>query len=730
MSEGVYDSDAQFVTTPQRVGQSPERPSTTASVGQRLSLTRRDNNQLRLSDLSEQSRELEVSNDTDLSPKRRRHSEEPGEPRSRSGSPCSTRRNSQLQAIPVSNSEVRETDTPRSASSTESAIDHPIYKKVAGGVVSFSQSPQSLLTAHNTELRTLTPLSNNVSEASNEGDSTLSQPVQNLGIVPRSINSRLASGSSDSQNERMSEIVVEKRRRQRGPGRVPTSIDERLASTGSSDSPNERMSEIIVDKRRRQTSLPEVRSIHLFDLNISKVLASPSITPRNLSQSDSLEGNQENAPSLRSVSDQGGAYAWEKRAEKAALTTRTASRSGYVSSVHSQRSTSSANASIEHLMPTACGFGAMNYRLNGSERTCSSTGDDITLPASNLNSIEGNESTAKKPRKSRFTERFDLDCPVPLNFLAPHTESCGDGGTRKISIGWMSGGRRLGYGYTMVDGNEESNPTSSQDSKSPLESGTDNAPDKPPVEDECRENVEKQPTVQKEETSSMLRESSVHTQATDNTCQRRWSGATTLLRAVKTKESTGSASTTRSLWTKLATHARRDRNGRVRIPDNASAAESPGPSAESLNTERDHHKKTWSLSARKHARLWAGIHHLKRLRLRRRSATDNECDQEKRHSVGDTFLSGGQHRPAVQQNEIEDAGDINSAKRRNSVEQVGPRNRISDSKTLPVETDLLSKSGTPDNSKVPSVCQRPVQDLEHEIPKKVKETLSDIIYYL
>jgi hypothetical protein len=55
--------------------------------------------------------------------------------------------------------------------------------------------------------------------------------------------------------------------------------------------------------------------------------------------------------------------------------------------------------------------------------------------------------------KSRFTEQFDLNRSITS--LGSVAMSNGVTSPRKVSIGWMSGGRRLGYGYTVVDGDRD-----------------------------------------------------------------------------------------------------------------------------------------------------------------------------------------------------------------------------------------------------------------------------------
>ncbi|KAL4740286.1 hypothetical protein BDV11DRAFT_214450 [Aspergillus similis] len=68
-------------------------------------------------------------------------------------------------------------------------------------------------------------------------------------------------------------------------------------------------------------------------------------------------------------------------------------------------------------------------------------------------------AAAEKARalKSKFTERFGSDRSIGHALVDSH-ESDTSTPSRKISVGWMSEGRRIGYGYTLVPPNSSSEP--------------------------------------------------------------------------------------------------------------------------------------------------------------------------------------------------------------------------------------------------------------------------------
>lgn len=625
VSEREYDSDAQFVSTPKHAAQGSPRPVTTS--GRTLSSSGRDYNKMGLNNTTEPLRFFPTPDIGGLSDKDggffNAGKELPG-----SDFVFSKLHDSQTQNIPTLDGKGKVIDLPRPASPIGSAMDGSRYNRISGETISLPDWQQAFFAPSEGAVGTLRPLANNNLNSSNGQQPTLPQQNHQLTLAHRSTGGQLAQpGSLDMLNEHISDIIVEKRRHSvKHPGPIG-SIAARLASAESSDSPTEYIPELIIEKRRRQTSIPGVRSIHLCDLDISRVLASSSsITPPNLSQTQSFDENRrEYTPSSRSISDQDGSQAWQKSAEKIEMPTRMVSQREYVSSIYS-RSTWSASASIDSMRPHPSGFGSIIYEQTEPEKRSSAMTPAIqSSVASSRNSDSEEEKgaiiTTKEPQKSKFTEHFDLDYQTPLEVVFPYAP-------RKISIGWMSGGRRLGYGYTMVGTDEDDERSSPKDSYSLAESERDHAPNELSTEDEFQEHAEKRHTGQQEQIPT-LGGTSTHVHDIDyHAYQRRWSGATTLLRKVKTKESTGSDSTSRSLWTRLSSHARRNR-----CADNAKFADQgPRPSFESTQrAKRSHRTKTLSLierPTRKHTRIWTKIRHLRSLQMIRRHATDDSSKRE------------------------------------------------------------------------------------------------------
>lgn len=626
MSEREYDSDAQFVSTPKHAAQSSPRPVTTTS-GRTLSSSGRDYNKTGLNNATEPFRFFPTPDIGGLSDKKDGGFFNADKELSGSDFVFSKLHDPQAQNIPTLNGKGKVIDLPRPASPIGSAMDGPRYNGISGETISLPDWQQAFFAPSEGAVGTLRPLAKNDLNASNGQQPTQSQQNYQLTLAHGSTDGQLARlGSLDMLNEHTSDIVVEKRRHSvKHPGPIG-SIAARLASAESSDSPTEYIPEIIIEKRRRQTSIPGVRSIHLCDLDISRVLASSSsITPPNLSQTQSFDENRrENTPSSRSISDQDDSQAWQKSAEKIEMPTRMASQREYVSSIYS-RSTWSASASIDSMRPHPSGFGSIIYEQTEPEKRNSAMTPAIQSSVASSRNSDSEEKgaiiTTKEPQKSRFTEHFDLDYQTPLEVVFPYAP-------RKISIGWMSGGRRLGYGYTMVGTDEDDEQSSPKDSYSLVESERDHAPNELSTEDEFQEHAEKRHTEQQEQIPA-LEGTSTHVHDIDyHAYQRRWSGATTLLRTVKTKESTGSDSTSRSLWTRLSSHARRNRC----VANAKFADQGPRLSFESTHrAKRSHRTKTLSLierPTRKHTRILTKIRHLRRLQVIRRHATDNSSNQE------------------------------------------------------------------------------------------------------
>lgn len=629
MSEKNYDSDAQHLSTPQ---QSPTRPSATANNNQGLQHSERNNHEERLRVLSEQSHEFEDSNGWDLS--RENGKWQYGSLRDRLAT-VPLMPNSHVPDLPTSNSLAERMDTSQPVgyqipevtgelalpSQSQQALflaheTEPSRLTSLSNDSSEVNSERSLALSQQTQVLNIGPMSIDarlVSTSSNSSDEHMSeivvrkrrQQVQHTNSKPTSIDERLASTGSSN----MPEIVVRRRRQEvqhtdSNPTSIderlssagssnmpqivvgkrgqetqhtdpePTSVDERLASTSSSNTSDERMSEIVVEKKRRRPS-PEVRSIHLYDLNIPKVLApTPSITPRSQSRAFEEDG-QGSIPSSRHVSGQSESSLWWDRADNSFLAPERPFRNMNASSNYSRRSISSADFSVNFMTPKPRRFSSINYRPNNSGEGCldSALSVDQLVPSTSNLYLGDRDGTkpVKEYRRSRFTENFDIEGLSSLDGQPPYGESVGGMVPRKVSVGWMSAGRRLGYGYATIDSSQdETTPALSNDYDSLPGSEQEHNSGCSTVEYGSREHIERQPTVQ--ETSPR----SGNTSASVNQVhfpRRRWPGATNVLRPVKSEGSMESASTLRSLWSKLTGRTRKNKIAQARTSEDTSVAD-------------------------------------------------------------------------------------------------------------------------------------------------------------
>lgn len=216
-----------------------------------------------------------------------------------------------------------------------------------------------------------------------------------------------------------------------------------MASSGSLPPPSP---DLVVARTRQPShsgrSFTDPRSIHLSEMNISKQLGSQSVSSGSLPCSPSIAelvrknqcgtltaSSQENIQ-LRQMSSTSTASRLETRGQ--------ASHPRDPSSLYSRHSSappvdSPGSQSIKQSEDKATGGKAFVNERIPSEHTI---GDDIPPPDQRV--------------LSRFREHCDSGS-LPLraksrmngiNTLSP---------PRKVSAGWMSGGRRVGYGYSLVE---------------------------------------------------------------------------------------------------------------------------------------------------------------------------------------------------------------------------------------------------------------------------------------
>lgn len=342
----------------------------------------------------------------------------------------------------------------------------------------------------------------------------------------------------------------------------------------SSESLDGISSEIMFTKTRQQhsrESSSELRSVHLGDMNIPQVLApSTSTSSRILSENPSVdEDGQANVYSTRSFSDQYHDCVGQGRAHTPSWGNNgLGSKPGHRRDASSFYSPKSSIASAE--MPTDFHFPGLDARVNsplGSAQEVSTndapaasvadtlkhdpnkTADRIAMDSPNTDSNEPDLQT--DALKSKFVEQFGINKPVSFSrSLSNGSIDQQDLPPRKVSVGWMSGGRRLGYGYTLVSENEDrdqeigtkSNPTVGSENQGEGERNGDE------LENTTRSsNREFTGKDHRRQSSSSNRD----VQGSGSLSPRHFSGATTLIRATRASESTDASSGGSSFWERL-----------------------------------------------------------------------------------------------------------------------------------------------------------------------------------
>lgn len=250
---------------------------------------------------------------------------------------------------------------------------------------------------------------------------------------------------------------------------LPSRRDQRIASWGCDAGTDSKPvyswrkhgSEIMVPKRRQQPtrSPSDCNSLHLDDMNIPHALASPSlmsssITPRLLSQNQLVDENRRDSVlGSRSASDSSAAARRESNQHQRDIS----------SSFYSPGSSSS-SVPAGNPPPSTWGHSGIEKYLHKLYRQAGSRSLGFDGPGSYLRArfSEASESSAAESSnaatievlRSSYIDGFEKDAAVD----DVGTSETRDGATtRKVSAGWMSGGRRIGYGYSMVTPDEKEN---------------------------------------------------------------------------------------------------------------------------------------------------------------------------------------------------------------------------------------------------------------------------------
>lgn len=325
----------------------------------------------------------------------------------------------------------------------------------------------------------------------------------------------------------------------------------RTSYAGSSESLARNGMDLTIAKKRRPTSREtssKAGSLHLENMNISKALASPSMSPRILSQQSSTDKNgQEYSEHVQSFSDQ-----FHECAGKERMSTPLWCKDGFDFDLSGRRDGSSFYSPKSSIsvagMSTDLRIGRAVSSPVGSGRHLSSTESVSASPASENSQQHANPGGAYNKLglqpdavRSKFVEEFGINRSISSGSI--------EAAPRKVSIGWMSGGRRLGYGYTLVseDGgqNEDQEVGTDLDPKAGIKASneTNNEPIETTTTCPDRQSLEEQPDTKPQWVSSSSGQS-----GTLSRLSQRWSGSSTFARATKSSESTDRSSASSSFW--------------------------------------------------------------------------------------------------------------------------------------------------------------------------------------
>jgi len=502
MSEKGYDSDAQGISTPSHTAPITDRPPTAASLERAMSSLEKPYQDAETGYTYDQPQEL------------------------------------------------RPEDERREISNTRSALARPAYVR---HILQPLNCPTDITksAAH----RVPSPLANVTNFSIHDKEADISRP---LSISEQSVKSAATDHGVSSLPTSING----------GRGRFYATVAQhglqaaQASYAKSSESLAGNNSEIAVVKKQHRESSAEVRSIHLGDMNISKALASTSASPRILSQNPSVDENgQNNGYSIRSLSDHYHDCAVQRSANTPSLGQNGLNGFDFglphkrdASSFYSPKSSiSSVGIRASYRNPSLT---ANTSSLLGSERGPSSGGYEYAPAAQPYadmsviinSSAAGSESGAQTDAlTSKFVEQFGISPPVG----SPRSVSNEALPPRKISVGWMSGGRRLGYGYSLVAEDEVENQKSPADS-SPPEDGGSNGMANGETKRENAEGDDQHPDMQANKVPSAPGESSISNSDLSGSLNpqmlRRWTGATALVRATDSSESTNRSSTASSFW--------------------------------------------------------------------------------------------------------------------------------------------------------------------------------------
>ncbi|KAE8340340.1 hypothetical protein BDV24DRAFT_164548 [Aspergillus arachidicola] len=349
------------------------------------------------------------------------------------------------------------------------------------------------------------------------------------------------------------------------PGRTPISPIPCATSVDSVYGPSSQLS----IRKRRQPPPRELKSeshsVHLGSIDISKRLASPSISPRVLSEKSSFDGSgRDKTTGVRSASNQGhnrtkiDTTQAQGQTENVQASNLVASRAKESSSYSRRTSFSSGFSKYQFetkvfSLPESVREPMKNPYADASSLSPSCQSQETAGAIRNIPTAASPCDTNGRAQQSKSPGPCEADPLVAPSRADPQSNAgTAASSSRQVSVGWMSGGRRLGYGYTLIPADDKGNlspedtcslKTCNLNSASTIGEGHDkrsaSAVDKPCMEQDNRTGSGKGLPIF--EITNMMHRLNLH----------HWSGATTSSGANNVGEEPSSTSVTSLLWGKF-----------------------------------------------------------------------------------------------------------------------------------------------------------------------------------
>ncbi|OGM47075.1 hypothetical protein ABOM_003744 [Aspergillus bombycis] len=346
------------------------------------------------------------------------------------------------------------------------------------------------------------------------------------------------------------------------PGRIPISP---MPCTTSVDSVYGPSSQLSIRKRRQpppRELKSESHSIHLGSMDISKKLASPSISPRVLSDKSSFDGNvRDKTTGVRSPCNQGSDrptvdttqaptenvqesnLALSRAKESSSYSRRTSFSSGF-SKYQFETKVFSLPESVREPMKNPY-TGASS--LNTSDQSQKTAGASPNTPtAASPCDTSGRAQQNKSPGPC---EADPLAAPPRANLQKNSGTAASS--SRQVSLGWMSGGRRLGYGYTLVSADDKGGNLSPEDTYSLKTCDLKSASTIGKGHGERSASAVDQPCIEQDNTAGSGKGVPIFDIMTHRLNLHHWPGATTSPGANKVGEGSSNTSVTSLLWGKF-----------------------------------------------------------------------------------------------------------------------------------------------------------------------------------